>query len=632
MFQRFVFVFLQKKAAYNVEKNQTDAIVIHNSELSGKDKNMVRLGDIVFTGISFKGTETDLIRYACRELQKYLLRITGKKLEVFDTADRPAHCFLLEMSAEGYTTNGYDRIRIFPQDGNLILRGENPVSVLYAVYDFLKEFANAAFYAPGKDFEYLEEMEDLCLDEKRFPFEKSSTVAIRDFVNRTNSGEVLSFAVKNRINSILGCGPWLDGSDKCNKVNAALIHSFGLKIRGPGHSWKHFVPDASLFETHSEYFPMVDGKRVVNNRTCCFSNPEVRKIFMDKLRAYLKLHPYWDIFAFWAEDIPDMRYCDCEECRKKSTADWYVLLCNEAAKILHEELPDAIFEMIAYRGTALPPDEPKAFFRNGEKMLIDFCVNYSRDLYHPMETAVNANKDLCELYSKWRNFLKQSSYHGKMMLMEYYNLCELPNSGPCGRTLLWPLDVIRKDIQYYLREGIEALGAFTGFDRLAFPTPLRLWTFIQLWSDPELDLEKVKKEFYCRYFGEKTFPQVMKYIECFEQEMFREVSPENIQELKDCLALLSGLDGERVEILRIHHEYAVLVKEVFYHWTQNNKKEYEEAEKQWRSFPERHARLLSAYTAPFPLMWYEHWCGGKIGYDRNGNWIEFTDDKKKMWL
>ena len=124
----------------------------------------------------------------------------------------------------------------------------------------------------------------------------------------------------------------------------------------------------------------------------------------------------------------------------------------------------------------------------------------------------------------------------------------------------------------------------------------------------------------------------MKYIECFEQEMFREVSPENIQKLKDCLALLSGLDGERVEILRIHHEYAVLVKEVFYHWTQNNKKEYEEAEKQWRSFPERHARLLSAYTAPFPLMWYEHWCGGKIGYDRNGNWIEFTDDKKKMWL
>ena len=42
MFQRFVSVFLQKKTAYNVEKNQTDAIVIYNSELSGNVKGNMK--------------------------------------------------------------------------------------------------------------------------------------------------------------------------------------------------------------------------------------------------------------------------------------------------------------------------------------------------------------------------------------------------------------------------------------------------------------------------------------------------------------------------------------------------------------------------------------------------------------
>ena len=597
---------------------------------------MIKIGNLVLSGICYRKTDTELITYACSELQKYLMCITGEKLEIFEAGERPAdraeHCFLLEICPDGYTIDTYDRIRLFLQDGDLILRGENKISILYAVYDFLKEFADVAFYAPGKDFEYVESRSELCLEESRFPFEKGSAAAIRDFVNRTNSPDVLSFAVKNRINSILGCGPWRDGSDLCSKVNGALIHSFGLKIRGPGHSWKHFVPDASLFETHSEYFPMIDGKRMINGRTCCFSNPEARKIFMEKLRAYLKAHPYWDIFAFWAEDIPDKRYCDCEECRKKSTEDWYFLLCQEAAQILHEELPDAIFEMIVYHATLNPPAGSRKFFLDGEKMLVDFCFNNARDLYHPLYEETNASRRVCEIYRSWRNFLDQSSYRGKMILMEYYNLCELPNSGPCGRALLWPMDVIQKDVQYYLREGILALGAFTGFDRLAFPTPLRLWLFMQLWSNPELDLDAARKEFYQRYFGNEAYLQVMNYVACFEKEMFREVSAENICALKKCLELLAGLDGERIEVLRVHHEYAVTLKEVFYAWHQRDKAAYEEAAEAWRTFPERHARLLSAYTAPFPLMWYEYWCGSRVGINRFGEWIELTEERKKMWL
>ena len=596
---------------------------------------MIKAGDFLLNGIRIPESMPSPGRYAAEELQKYLLQITGENLPV--RVDAPGEgrecCFVLECSAEGFAKEGFDRTRIYwrETDRSLVLCGENPISVLYAVYDFLKAFGGVRFYAPGSAFESVEACHEFILDPADFPVEFSSAVAVRDFVNRTNSHEVFSFAVKNRINSILGCGPWVNGSDQCSKVNAALIHSFGLKIRGPGHSWKHFVPDPALFAEHSEYFPLVNGKRIINGRTCCFSNPDARKVFMDNVRAYLKAHPYWDIFAFWAEDVPDMRYCDCEECRKKSTTEWYFLLCNEVAQILHEELPDAIFELIVYRGTANAPEKPFPFFLNGEKMLIDFCFNLSRDLYHPLAEEINANIELCDSYRKWRTFLQKSSFKGKMMLMEYYNLCEFPNSGPCGRALLWPLSVIRDDVIFYLKEGFNALGAFTGFDRLAFPTPLRLWTFLQLWSDPFLDLEALKQEFFTRYFGADS-SRVMDYTGQFEKAMCEEVSEENLDVLKNCLTLLDGLEGKRIEILRVHHEYSVIVKKVFLAWSRKEKSSYEDAVTEWRSFPERHARILAEFTAPFPLLWYDFWCGSKIGWDRQGKWIELTEEKRKMWL
>ena len=349
---------------------------------------------------------------------------------------------------------------------------------------------------------------------------------------------------------------------------------------------------------------MKDGCRQPNGRTACFSNPEVREIFRNNLRAYLEDHPYWDIFAFWAEDLPDMHYCQCPECSKRSTTDWYLTLANEAAEVVAEVLPNAMFEFIVYQGTNNPPQTIQKLFRDGENMLVNFCFGQTRDLFTPFEEREHTNDALFELYSNWRTFLRDIGYKGKMMLMEYYNLCEYPNTGPCGRALMWPLDVMQQDIQFYLRDGLNGLGAFTGFDRLAFPSPWKHWAWINLWTNPTLNLKELEKEFLQCYY-DKDAQAFGSYFQKLEKVMFTKLSKENIIDLEGLSFMFYGLSGERIDSIRVHLQLAILVKHLHWAFKCDNREDFESWKNCYLSFQQNNATLLSKMIAPFPMLWFD---------------------------
>jgi len=560
------------------------------------------LGNVPLNAIVINEDATELTAYAASELQKYLRNALNCTLEI-KRGTPTVGCFHLVQRSFPEDRKLFDRTWIKDMGAWLELAGENPISVLYAVYDFLKSCLGIRFFAAGEAFEHVPHQQVLNLP-INFQKEFGSAFEIRDFVNRTNSPDVLSFAVKNRINTILGCGPWKDGSENCSYENARLIHSYGLKVRGPGHSWKHFVPNNLLFNEHPEYFPMKDGRRQPNGRTACFSNPEVRRIFRENLRVYLHDHPYWDIFAFWAEDLPDMHYCQCPECSKHSTTDWYLTLANEAAEVVAEVLPNVRFEFIVYQGTNNPPQTIQKFFRDGENMLVNFCFGQTRDLFRPFEKRTYTNDGLFELYSNWRSFLRNIGYKGKTMLMEYYNLCEYPDTGPCGRALMWPLRVMQQDIQFYLRDGLNGLGAFTGFDRLAFPSPWKHWAWMNLWTNPNLDLDALQKDFLQCYYGEDT-QTVGAYFQKLEDVMFTKLSEENLAELEGLGAMLDGLSGERFDIIRIHLRLAILVKHLHWAFQCDNREDFEAWKKQYLTYQQDNATLLAKMVAPFPMLWFD---------------------------
>ncbi len=559
-----------------------------------------------------------LIRYAAEELQKYLFKATGIRLPVEEGTPEKGVFFLAEFQdcpefgnhkEEPTGSEGFDHTLIFAHQSCLYLGGEHRTAVLYAVYDFLQEILDIRFFAPGEEHEYIPERKsvELC---GNLCFHTSSAFQIRDFVNRTNRPEVLSFAVKNRINTILGCGPWLNGSEQCSPENADLIHSFGLKVRGPGHSWKHFIPEEKMFREHPEYFSLLNGKRTVNERTACFSNPEVRAIFRRNLRAYLREHPYWDIFAFWAEDVPDYHYCECEECRKMSATDWYILLVNESAEIVAEELPGTVFELIVYQGTAKPPEQIRKLYRDGENMLVNVCLGQTRDLFHPLSRKTFGSANVYATYAAWRNYLKEINYRGGIMLMEYYNLCEQPNSGPCGRTLLWPMDVIREDILFYRREGLHGLGAFTGFDILCWPTPFNLWSWIRLWNDPEQTTDRLKEDFYPKYFG-SSGNGIRARMEQWNALMREPTSRQNLNELRKLPPMFSPGETEsvpppRIRLLELHRQYGLLLKELFLAFLERDLRTWTRRKSAYLAFFEQNRTDFEGQLAPFPPLWTQH--------------------------
>ncbi len=562
-----------------------------------------------------------VFRRAAGELRAYLEKSLGVSLPVTEGEPAEGVFYISGIDVEpglleivGAFENGkYDSSFAAVRGHTVFLAGENPLSSLYAVYDFLQACLDIRFFAARH--EYVPEKEELRLPEG-FLRKTGSDFAVRSWVNRTNDPEVIRFAVQNRINTILGCGPWNPslGTDKGSIENAEMVRSWGLKMRGPGHCWRYFLPDESLFSVHPEYFPFSGGRRQVNGRTACFSNPAVRDIFRDNLRKYLRENPYWDIFAFWAEDIHDLNYCGCPECSAMTNSDWYMILVNEAAELLEEEKPDAVFELIAYHSTRTPPVRVRKLHRNGRNMLVNLCIGQKRDIFSPLRKREHGSGEVFCRYEEWRRYLADVNFEGQIMMMDYYNLCEWPNQGPRGRALLWPMDVIREDLLFYRADGIRGCGAFTGVDCLCWPSPFNIWSWLQLWSRPDTRIETLKDDFYPKYFGRFSGP-VREYVEKLENGMYERTSAENIERLKAFDPLLESLRemdvdpvlAERLRLLKLHHRYCVLLKEIFLAYLENDLPKWESLETPFNRFFEENREVLQPHFAPYPPLWGTLW-------------------------
>jgi len=203
--------------------------------------------------------------------------------------------------------------------------------------------------------------------------------------------------------------------------------------------------------------------------------------------------------------------------------------------------------------------------------------------------------------------------------MDYYNLCEGPNQGPRGRALLWPMEVIRKDAKFYLKEGIDGLGDWICFNRLCWPSPFNVWCWLQLWKDPKTTVELLKNDFYPKYFGE-VGKAVRKYIDELEVVMHKRTSPENIEQVKDLTRKLDFIQcsekdaqlAHRLKLVRIHHEYCVLLKKIFQAFSDNDPLRWQALKKPYMTFFEETHRADLEGHIDIPPSWAYTWYTRKI--------------------
>ena len=210
---------------------------------------------------------------------------------------------------------------IFCRDGkNLVITAKRHMAVMFAVNDFLKRFAGYRQFGCGDYFEVIP---------KRTSLELPAKLDIKE------EPVLNSYYLAQSPNSSFG---------RNNRLNCMATHALNS-----------LVPVKKYYQTHPEYFPVINGKRKVMNPqkrsgpwNPCISNPDIPKLVAEYADEYFKKYPERLGLPLGVNDGGGD--CQCEKCLHEfnTTGNQYARFYNTAAKVLAKKYPDKVVSFIAY--------------------------------------------------------------------------------------------------------------------------------------------------------------------------------------------------------------------------------------------------------------------------------------------
>ncbi len=337
-------------------------------------------------------------KYAAEELAAYLKKISGADVATGSAPVKGTYPVFLGTEfipkvpeAKGLEGDSY---LIRADKNGMFVIGTTPRAVLFGVYGFLEDHLGMRWFYPGEDGEFCP---------------KNKTVSGKDFTDRqvpsfTRRGmglmttsvdapliETRKWMVRNRLDRTTG------RVDPLAKQHAAVP-------RGGGHSMHEFVP-LSLYDTHPEYFPLIDGKRLKRSDAFapnpCTSNPEVVRRAVEHVGDFFKKHPD-GVFHIGNNDCAT--WCGCEKCitldppgeRKNGyVSTRFTLFRNEVVEGVRKNFPAAEISSWAYQNYQYPSAEVKSLFK------VVLC-DHGRCYRHALpDEKCKANQWFREMFSKW---------------------------------------------------------------------------------------------------------------------------------------------------------------------------------------------------------------------------------------
>ena len=348
---------------------------------------------------------------------------------------------------------------------------------------------------------------------------------------------------------------------RSKKIIAPALHGRDL----PHHNDVFIVP-SSLFETKPELFALgKDGKRrdPRNRREQpkCFSNPEVRRLYKEAARRYLKAAPYAEYVKLSTCDFHN--WCQCKACRAQDKeGSWtkvYMDMINEVAAEVMHEFPGKKIIANAYTYTSEP-------FK-GLKMHPSVVISYA--FYKPYFTSDSVN-DSYGNREGWRQLRgwQEIMGDGKIMAFVY------PTQFQTRYALTMPFTATCERLEYGKKhnfEGFEICGVTPQFEGLM--------TFVwgkMIWQD-NVDIQALIKEYMEFCYGKKAAPFMVKYFnriykhvkeakpsQYCEFPIIGSVTPELLEELHDLLdkAIAAVSEAGRARRSLMYHKAVLLYSEL----------------------------------------------------------------------
>jgi len=513
-----------------------------------------------------KITAHPTVDFAAEELKKYLRMMMPECGEIFITRETGAENglrlglmqdFGLDVSeAEDAELDDIVHVDV-NAEGNGILAGSNPRSVLFAVYRYLQE-NGCRWLFPGIDGEYIP-MQDI----RPVKYHKMADMRYRGQCNegaefQRGMMEVIDFTPKIGLNVFMmeffNPKAYYNSYYK-HKYNPARepepvdartvlqwkrqceaeISKRGLQFHDMGHGWtaepfgaggEHAYASADERAYPDDMLPLIamtGGRRGLcstnpNTYTTniCMSNPRAREIANRAIADYAEKHQNVDFLHVWLADHFN-NHCECAACRKKTPSDWYVIMLNELDEMLTAKGLNTRIVFICYVDTSWPPiearlDNPKRFTLLVAPISRNYTVPVSADISGVTYPAYQHNAN--ELFKSADQYVKvgqewQEKCRVRAMLYEYHFYVHQymdPGVFQFAR-------VVYDDILHYKKHGLNGLINDCS-QRSFFPSGFAFFLYGQVQFDTSLKFEDLVEDYFSHAYGEdwRTVAEMLRKI------------------------------------------------------------------------------------------------------------------------
>jgi len=440
------------------------------------------------------------VRYAARELQRYLEQISGAKLPIVEGRAPAGKPVIVVGNHSRVRSLGVGRLlRSLGPEGfiirtvgdDLFLCGGGPRGTIYSVYTFLEEVLGCRWYAPRVDYvPKIDEVRIGALDIRQKPAFEYREPFITEAFDR-------DWAVKLKMN---GNSQRLDEETGGHVVYGPFVHTF-----------YSLIPPKEFFDTHPEYFSLIDGKRKFEGAQLCLTNKDVLRICTERVLKWMEEMPQATIFSVSQNDWYGA--CQCDQCqavvKEEGGAESGLMLrfVNAIAEVTSKKYPDKLIDTLAYQYTEKPPLK----VRPHPNVRVRMCPIGACEA-HPYEKC-EQNASIVQNLKAWSKITDQ------LYIWHY-------NTNFAHYLLPFPdFEELAADIDMYHRHGVKGMfmqGAYSRGGGGEF-AEMRAYMLAKLLWNPKADAKAILDDFMRGYYG-KAAPAIKRYFD----RLHRKVREENI--------------------------------------------------------------------------------------------------------
>ncbi len=430
-----------------------------------------------------------------------------------------------------------------------ILAGDNPRSVLLAVYEYLRQ-QGCRWLFPGVDGELIpvvtgvkpvhyrhkpscryrgqcnegSEFQANMLEAIEFTPKVGMNVFMMEFFVPTSYyGRYYNHLhnEKNRPPEPISNETILQWKRQCE----AELSKRGLQFHDIGHGWtgQPFGIDTSkraadgdneklVSEEARGFLALIPGengpsRRLVGNTPnytqFCMSNPIARRKVVQYAADYAGSRRNVDYLHMWLGDAMNS-HCECESCKKRTPSDWYIILLNELDEELTRRKLNTRIVFIVYTDTVWPPVTERLKHQERFTLLLaPISRSYTQSLPEVAGEAKTVPYQLNQMvmpdtleknfayFAKWKEMWKGANvaYEYHFWKHQYRDVGGIRLS-----------QILNDDVRAYKKHNVNGIIQ-DGSQRSFFPTGLLFYTYARSMYDMELTAEEIAEEYFSCAFG-----------------------------------------------------------------------------------------------------------------------------------